>query len=366
MRKNQKKQNQKLKIGMGEKLFFVLVLVVLILGSLNVAKAVGWLIPEQPPVQVSNKVVNLNSLTLEQKIGQMVIVSGRIDHLREWKKMQLGGVHFFALEREEQFKEIISKYQEGMAIPFFVTADLEGCLNPFANFKKFPAASRISTIESAEEKGREEGKFLASLGFNLNFAPVVDLDDQIWKCRSFPGNEEKITNLTAAYIAGLQQESIIATAKHYPGKTLVIKDPHKNIVTAQISVADVYPYARLKDVKSVMVSHIITSGAVDSEGLPAVVSPAVAELKEGYSGLIISDEINMLGLKQFYPTLDEVYIAVFKAGNDIVLNFNEDPNEIYHMIAVVRDAVLRGEISEDQIDSSVRKVLEAKGFVVVA
>ena len=80
--------------------------------------------------------------------------------------------------------------------------------------------------------------------------------------------------------------------------------------------------------------------------------------------MIISDEISMLGLKNFYPTSDALYIAVFKAGNDLVLNFDEDPNEIYRMIQVVREAVLRGEIPEEQIDTSVKKILDAKGFVV--
>ena len=114
-----------------------------------------------------------------------------------------------------------------------------------------------------------------------------------------------------------------------------------------------------------MVSHVIASGAVDTEGKPAVVSEAViSELKQNYSGLIISDEINMLGLKKYYSTLDEMYVAVFAAGNDLILNFNEDPNEIYHLIQVIKEAVDRGEIDEERIDDSVEKILAAKGFVV--
>ena len=72
----------------------------------------------------------------------------------------------------------------------------------------------------------------------------------------------------------------------------------------------------------------------------------------------------MLGLKDFYPSIDDMYIAVFAAGNDLVLNFNEDPNEIYRMIIIVREAVESGEISEEQIDASVTKILELKGFNV--
>ena len=104
---------------------------------------------------------------------------------------------------------------------------------------------------------------------------------------------------------------------------------------------------------------------MNSEGIPSVVSrKVIADIKEKYDGLIISDEIHMLGLKNFYTSVDEMYVAVFKAGNDIILNFDRDPNEIYRMIQIVAAAVQQGEIDEEQIDNSVRKILEAKGFEV--
>ncbi|MBU0457422.1 MAG: hypothetical protein KKD75_04735, partial [Nanoarchaeota archaeon] len=118
-----------------------------------------------------------------------------------------------------------------------------------------------------------------------------------------------------------------------------------------------------RNVKALMVSHLITSGEIDSQNLPSVVSKEVIDkIKKDFDGLIISDEIHMLGLKIFYSSLDEMYVAVFKAGNDVILNFDRDPNEIYHMIQVIKDAVEREEISEEQIDNSVRKILVAKGF----
>ena len=114
-----------------------------------------------------------------------------------------------------------------------MTADLEGCVSPFGFIREFTAASEVNTTEQAFEKGIDEGKFLQKLGFNLNFAPVVDLDDDIWKCRTFPGDEHRIAELAEAYIVGLQAEGVIGTAKHYPGKTLVVKDPHKFVVQAR-------------------------------------------------------------------------------------------------------------------------------------
>ena len=349
-----------------KRIFLILMAVVLGLGTLNIAQARGLLIPEQPQLTIVDNNIDLSLMTLEQKIAQMIVVHGGVWNLEPWKNMQLGGIHMFALENEGLYVKIIKQFQEEVQIPFFVTIDLEGCWNPLANFKESVSVNEIKEVGQAFQKGSEEGEYLKQLGFTVNFAPVVDLDDQIWGCRSFPGDEKEIASLAEAYVLGLQNEGIIGTAKHYPGKTLVIRDPHKYIVTAEIDEKDIYPYQELSDtVKSVMVSHIIVSGAVDSEGLPTVVSSkAISALKQKYTGLIVSDEINMLGLKNFYRSDEEMYVAVFKAGNDLILNFNEDPTEIKHMIEVVAEAVERGEISEEQIDGSARKILELKGFMV--
>jgi beta-N-acetylhexosaminidase len=367
MAKKNKKQKSRWTIH--EKIFLVLIVIVLVLATSNVAKARGWLIPEPPVIEIIDNTVILDSMSLEQKIAQMVIVHGGLHNLEAWKNIQPGGIHFFAMKDESLFSEIINKFQFGMQIPFFVTADLEGCWSPFMHFKNFTSVNEISDVGEAFKKGTEEGKYLKQLGFNLNFAPVVDLKDEIWKCRTFPGDEKQITELAEAYILGLQNQGVIATAKHYPGKTLIAKDPHKELVIAEIGAADQYPYEYLADkgdVKAAMVTHIIAYGnLVDSEGYPSVVSEkAVGKLKSKYGGLIITDDTMMLGLRKFFNTMDEMYLAVFKAGNDLVINFNEDPNEIYRMIQVVKEAVESGEIPEEQIDNSVRKILEAKGFTV--
>ena len=365
-RKTKKKSRSGVSIH--EKVFFVLIVLVICLAAINVSKASGFLIPDQSQgVVIVDGVVDFSSLSLEAKIAQMVVVHGGIHNLDEWQKMQIAGIHLFAMDEEEEFKSVIGSFQEGMALPFFVTVDLEGCLNPFSAFRDSVTFSDIENIGEAFEKGSEDGKFLRDLGFSLNYAPVVDLDDQIWGCRAFE-NVSLVSELSQAYVLGLQDQGIIATAKHYPGKTLVNRDPHKFLVSASIDLADVEPYEFLKkkgDIKAMMVSHIITDGAVDSQDVPSVVSEVVIkDLKNGYDGLIISDEINMLGLKNFYESLDDMYIAVFRAGNDLVLNFDEDPNEVYRMIKVVAGAVRSGEIALVEIDNSVKKILLLKGFEI--
>ncbi|MEK6950127.1 MAG: glycoside hydrolase family 3 N-terminal domain-containing protein [Nanoarchaeota archaeon] len=364
-RKNQQKNIPRKNLQ--KKIFFLLLIFVLLLGSLNLAKARGWLIQEQEPPEIIDNAIRLSSLTLDQKIAQMIIVAGRQHNQEAWKRLQLGGIHLFAMQDEEVYQQTIRNFQSGMAIPFFVTADLEGCRSPFAHFQEFTPASEIKSAGQAYEAGTEEGKFLVSLGFTVNFAPVVDLEDAIWRCRSFPGDETVVAELAEAYILGIQNEGIIATAKHYPGKTLVVRDPHKFLVEAEIEAKDIYPYDYLIQkgkVEAIMVSHVIPSGVISSS-TPSVASPAlVGALKMVFPNLIISDEINMLGLKKFYPRMEDVYVAVFKAGNDLIINFNDDPQEIYRMIQVVKKAVQRGEIPVEQLDRSVQKILETKGFRV--
>lgn len=360
--------NMKLRLSTEKKIFVVLLIVVLVLGVVNIAKAKGFLIPRQPQLEITNGIITLSSMTLEQKIAQMVIVGGLKDNYWPWRNMQMGGIHLFALQTEHVFNNTIIDFQYGMPVPFFVTADLEGCVSPFTSIRNFTAAADIHNVGDAFEKGFKEGEFLRKLGFNFNFAPVVDVGDEIWKCRAFPGNEQDIAEFAQAYTLGLQNQGIIATAKHYPGKTLMINDPHISIVVAHIDQKDIYPYQYLiskGNIKAVMISHLITSGEVDSQGVPSVVSgPVISNIKKSFDGLIISDEIHMLGLKKFYRSMDEIYLAVFKAGNDVILNFDRDPNEIFHMIQVIKKAVEQGEIPEEQIDQSVKKILEAKGFVV--
>lgn len=356
------------KLKKEEKIFVVLVVLLLTVSFLNLAQTRGWFIPPQPGVSISNGVVRLNSMNLEQKIAQMIVVQGDVTHMQAWKNMQLGGVHLFGRKSASVFRNTVLDFQYEQPIPFFVTVDLEGCVNPFGYFQNFTAASEIDNLGDAFEKGFREGEFLQNLGINLNFAPVVDLEDNIWKCRTFPGNESAIAEFAQGYILGLQSQNVIATIKHYPGKTLVVRDPHKFIVAADIAEDDIFPYGYLfdkGDVGAVMVSHIIVTGEVDSEGVPSVVSKKIlGDIREDYEGLIISDEIHMLGLKNFYETLDEMYIAVFKAGNDVILNFDNNPNEIHRMIQVVKEAVERGKLSEQEIDASVTRILKAKGFSV--
>ncbi len=214
-----------------KKISIILLVAIALLGLVNLNKDfVGMgivnLSLEDVNIDIDDGVVNLNSLTLRQKIGQMLFTLAKLENKELLQKMNIGGIYFWQKESANVYKNEIDYFQEGMGVPLFVGIDLEGCWNPFENFKKFPAFSEIENRGDAFSIGSEQGKILRELGFNINFSPVVDKEDKIWDCRSF---KDDVASNAVYYIRGLQRQGIIATAKHYPGKTLIGKDPHKEV-----------------------------------------------------------------------------------------------------------------------------------------
>ena len=316
----------------------------------------------------TKNVINLSSLTLRQKIAQMIITYGKEENREALQRLNIGGIHLGAKKSRSEFIETIEYFQDGTVIPFFITVDLEGCLNPFENFQSFPSLREIETKEEAYEVGREEGKLLKELGFTINFAPVVDLEDTIWNCRNFLGSPEEVSEKAVYYIKGLQSQGILATAKHYPGKTLTVGDPHVQIVRANISYEDLLPFKKSieNNVSLIMVDHVIAEGAVSSESKPSVVSKNVIEgIRKNFTGLIVTDEIRMGGLKNYYSRVEDMYIDLFKAGSDLILFFDTRVDNLQYLISVIEEAVKDGIISEERIDNSVTRILRMKGIKVV-
>lgn len=348
---------------------FLTLLVLVTLFAMSVTKVTIMALPDVN-YNTENKVVNLTEWTLKQKIGQMTITLAKNANGIFYKKLNIGGVFMYAKPSNWSFIGNTELYQTNFTtVPFFITTDLEGCISPFEAFYQSKPVRDIKTVREAFDLGVEHGKLLKELGFNMNFAPVVDLKDNIWGCRTFTGTPDEIAQKSEAYIRGLHMHGIMATSKHYPGKTMEKNDPHFFKVSSKITKEDLRPFehSMQKDVDAIMLNHLIVSGAVDSESKPAVTSEKLTnELKQQYSGLIITDEIHMLSLTKYYNgDYDQMYTDLFKADNDMVLNLDNSVEGVYKMILTVEKAVHRGEISEERIDKSVIRILEAKGITVV-
>ena len=349
-----------------DKIFFVfIVIIILFLVHANIKEY--RILEKVPTIKVyDGNQINLSKLSLRQKIGQMMIVYSKQEN-RDWiDKNSIGGVYISAEPNYEDFKSKIDFFQSSSTIKLFVAVDLEGCNTPFDNFKDFKFASEVKTLEEAYEMGKEHGQFLRELGFNLNFAPVVDLNDAIWECRAFKGSPDEIAKKARSYLKGLREQGIISTVKHFPGRTLEALDPHKDILYTEIREEDLIPFSETLNITdTIMVSHQITTGVVDTNRKPAVVSAAVNDLSNKFDGMIVTDEIGMMGLKKFYKTDKERYIDLLNVNNDVVLMFHTDTFVLERFIDAIEEGVEKGGISEERIDKSVRKILGFKGYSVV-
>src|SRR3989338_2278463 len=192
-----------------DKIFFAfIIIVILFLVYANIKEY--RILEKAPAIKVyDGNQINLSELSLRQKIGQMMIVYSKQEN-RDWiNKNNIGGVYISAEPDYDDFKSKIDFFQSNSTIKLFVAVDLEGCNTPFDNFKDFKFASDVKTLEEAYEMGKEHGQFLRELGFNLNFAPVVDLNDTIWECRAFKGSPDEIAKKARSYLKGLREQGII-------------------------------------------------------------------------------------------------------------------------------------------------------------
>ncbi len=309
--------------------------------------------------------VYLSEMPLRDKIAQMIIIEGKIENLQKVSNLNIGGIFLFALKDKDEYSRLIKRFQDNSKYGLFVATDLEGCVNMLENIRKFKYFNEIESAEEAYRIGDEMGLVMRGLGFNLNFAPVLDLEDTIWNCRSFIGTPEEITEKGLAFLDGLQSAGVMGTSKHFPGRTLDIADTHREETHAVISEEDLIPfYSAIKNKSNlIMLNHLVVTGEIDSDGLPASVSPVVIQniRDRGYDGFIITDDLKMKGVSLRYRENPfEIYVDAINAGNDLLLNvYEEDPDGA---IDYIEESVLVGRIDEEKIDTAVKKILERKGI----
>lgn len=313
------------------------------------------------------KEIKLEEMPLRDKIAQMMIIEGKIENLEKVSKLNIGGVFFFALEDYNEYVNLINRFQENSKHGLFVATDLEGCVNMLENVQSFKYFNEVENEQEAFELGRSMGALMKDLGFNLNFAPVLDLEDTIWNCRSFVGTTEEIAKKGLAFLEGLQGEGVMGTSKHFPGRTLNVADTHHREAYASISGDDLIPfYAAIEgNSNMIMVNHLVVNGEIDSNGLPSSLSlDVIRAIKgKGFNGFIVTDDLRMKGVSEGYDNKFEIYIDAITAGNDLLLNVYE--NNPDKAIDYIEKAVLEGRVDISKIDSAVVKILGKKGIIVI-
>ncbi|OYT35992.1 hypothetical protein B6U91_02095 [Candidatus Pacearchaeota archaeon ex4484_71] len=316
------------------------------------------------------KTIYLSHLSLKEKLGQLLIVKPKGLSPKYIEELKVGGVFFDNFSSKEKYEKAINFYKAHSKIPLFVATDMEGSWNPFRKFYHSPTFGEVKDDQEAYDLGIEHGKLLREMGFNLNFSPVVELENNVWPGRNFEGDLKEVGEKISAYIQGLHKAGVFATAKHYPGGNLV-KNPHLKKVRAKISKEDLelFNLAISEDVDAIMVGHTIVSGELNSHGKQSSRSREVLEpLRRRFKGLIITDAVTMLGLRLSYPfDFNKVYPDLIRAGNDIILDTSRGSgfNAVKRRLRELEKQVKEGKLSEKVVDDRVKRILEKKGYLVL-
>ncbi len=323
----------------------------------------------------------ISELSIEQKIGQMMMVSIPGSSLStttgQWlRERHIGGVILLGknVVSAEQTKKLIRQLQDNAAQAgdplLLIGVDQEGgIVSRFRFLHELTAQRDILDTETAFRVGLSRGKELRELGVNVNFSPVLDVTsssrDFIFS-RTFRGNAEQVALLGEAMIRGYKQAGIISVAKHFPGHGGTAVDSHKDLPVKNSTYAglvnELQPFrqAVLAGVPMVMPGHI-KFPRIDKQ-YPASFSPIIIRKMLrgdlGYQGVVITDDLGMGAIMRTYDLAGAGLRAV-KAGDDIVLAVRSLPeyDKIYMRLI---SAVRRGEITEQRFDESVWRIMLLK------
>lgn len=309
----------------------------------------------------TEKTINFSSMTLDEKISQMIIVKGD-SYGKEFTENNAGGIFLNDISDSWKYKYVIRRYRRNFDINPLIATDMEGYWNPFEDFYESKSFEEVEDKEEAYELGKEHGKILFKLGFSINFAPVTEFRDEAYGERAFKGNKTEVEKKIKNYLDGIKDQGIYATCKHYPGKGM-IKDLHIQKDIRNISEKDLELFEACfeNNVSFIMIGHQIVEGKLDSEEKPSSVSKEVlSSIPEQV--LRVSDEINMKGLDTDYSSRKEKYADLINAGNDIILDFELKPENYSSFVNSLKKEVKKGNINETEINNSVKKILRIKGY----
>ncbi|MBC6366423.1 glycoside hydrolase family 3 N-terminal domain-containing protein [Algoriphagus sp. AK58] len=322
-----------------------------------------------------------NALTFEDRLGQLFMVAAYSNkdqkHVDEISKLvreeNLGGLIFFQGGPNRQAR-LTNYYQAQAKTPLMIAMDAEwGIGMRLDSVWNFPKAMTLGAIQDPKliyEMGSEIARQFKELGMHVNFAPVVDVNSNpqnpVIGYRAFGENKDMVTQRAVAYMKGLQDNGIIANAKHFPGHGDTESDSHYTLpvikhAEKRIWDVDLYPYQELfrENLMSVMVAHLNVPSLDNGSNIPTSLSkPVVTDLLQNrmnFQGLIFTDALNMKGVANFSRP-GEVDLKALLAGNDVLLYSQDVPKAK----ALIKDAVAQGVISENEINRRVKKVLKAK------
>lgn len=367
-------------------------------------------VPSLPTQEIDNY---LQAMTLEEKVAQLFIVvpealvesadgaaADTVTAAGERTKAALseypvGGFIYMGknLISTEQTTEMLHNVQdfsmELTGLPLFLCVDEEGgtvarisgkegfaipAIEDMAEIGSAAGEENLSTdLEAAREKAYETGAYIGAylkdLGFNLDFAPVADVwsnpENTVVKRRSFGSDPELVSELALAVSDGLNSQGVYSTFKHFPGHGATAGDTHEGYAYTEKTLeelreCELVPFQAAIDAGAdfIMAGHISLPGIL-GDVTPASLSyemlTGVLREEMGYDGMIVTDALNMGAIAEHY-TPAEAAVKALQAGADLILM----PEDFKAAYQGVLDAAESGQLSQERIDASVKRILEYK------
>jgi beta-N-acetylhexosaminidase len=285
----------------------------------------------------------------------------------------IGGVMFLQGGPKRQAL-LTNRFQAASKVPLLIATDaewgLDMRLDSTMHYAKEMTLGAMDDDHLVYQMGRDLGRKLRALGVHINFAPVVDVNSNpgnpVIGNRSFGEDQNRVAALSVEYVKGLQDQKVIAVAKHFPGHGDTDTDSHKalpviNTDLARLEKVDLVPFQKSFEAGAlgVMVAHLYiplfdTTNAKTTTLSKALVTGLLQE-KMGFKGLIFTDALNMRSVSKLYKDgeLDALALA---AGNDVLL-FSED---VPTALTRIKEAVAAGKLNQTDLDTRVKKILRAK------
>ena len=338
---------------------------------------------------------SLTNPSTVQKIGQlffMGIGGPSLDDqtARLLDEIKPGGICLFARNIREaaQTRELLDALRERSSVTPFLSLDQEGGLVDRLRrlITPMPAANRFKDVANVGRLGSIVAEIIRMLGFNMDFAPVIDVITKERESasngmfsRAFGDNPEQATEFAAAFLEGLQSGGVLGCAKHFPGLGAAAVDSHEelpqvNISDNELHDVDLVPYKRLfgrELVHSLMVAHAaypntgLQEQTADGKLLPSSLSGAMIDgllrTELGFDGLVITDDLEMGAIVKNFG-IGEACVMAIEAGADM-LAICADVGRIREGFHAVREAVENGRISVNRLDQSMDRIASGKSLL---
>lgn len=329
--------------------------------------------------------VSISAMSLEEKIGQLIIAGIDGTSVQELDKSlitdyHVGGFILYAnnLVTRQQTHSLVSDLKEinkWNKLPLFISVDQEGGrISRLPEVENTPSSLVIGNKndkEYAYRIGRKIGENVKSFGFNLDYAPVLDInsnpENPVIGDRSFGNNADIVHNMGIQVMKGIQAEKVISVVKHFPGHGDTVVDSHIQLPKVNKSLTQLqnlelipFEYAINNGADVVMVAHILLPKL--DKTYPASMSKAViTDLLRNqlhFDGVVITDDMTMGAIVDNFE-IGEAAVDSILAGSDIILVAHDNTN-IHTVIKSIKTAVENNIITEDRINESVERVMELK------